>query len=289
MTIADIDPASTRRNYQRLLEEAARFEAEGLKQAGYAVLVRENLRMAESIEVAVEDRDLIEEAVPEAPSIKQAVYQRICRAARPDAILGTNTSTLPVHTLAPYVNHPERFLIIHFSNPAPFISGVEIVRGEATADNVVSAVKTLLKRANRIGAEVADRPAFVLNRLQYALLKEADKIVQEGVATTSEFDTVVRTTFGFRLPFFGPFAIANMAGLDVYADCFKTVEKAYGSRMAMPDLLAEMVQTGAHGVKNGKRVLWGLQPRKEGRPRCLSQQSLRKITGITGGARPVTP
>lgn len=263
VTIADVDSASTCQNYQRLLEEAARFEAEGLKPAGYAELVRAHLRMAESVEAAAKDRDLIEEAVPEVPSIKQAVYQRICAAARPDAILGTNTSTLPVHTLAPYVTHPERFLIIHFSNPAPFIPGVEIVRGEATTDKVVSAVKTLLKRANRIGAEVADRPAFVLNRLQYALLKEADKIVQEGVATTSELDTVVRTTFGFRLPFFGPFAIADMAGLDVYADCFKTVEKAYGSRMATPDLLAEMVKKGARGVKNGRGFYGDYGPEKK--------------------------
>lgn len=263
VTIADIDLVATRQNYVRLLEEAKVFEAEGLKPKGFAASVSAHLRVAETIEDAVENRDLIEEAVPEVPSIKQSVFKRICTAARPDAIIGTNTSTLPVHMLVPFVTHPERFLIIHFSNPAPFIPGVEIVRGEATADEVVSAVKTLLRKAHRIGAEVADKPAFVLNRLQYALLKEADKIVQEGVASTSELDTVVRTTFGFRLPFFGPFAIADMAGLDVYADCFKTVEKAYGSRMAMPDLLAQMVESGAHGVKNGKGFYGDYGPEKK--------------------------
>ena len=82
-------------------------------------------------------------------------------------------------------------------------------------------------RAN-LRARVNDKAGFVLNRLQYVLLKEAINLAEEGVATAEDIDIVVRTRFGFRLPFFGPFAIADMAGLDVYEDCFRTFEEYYG-------------------------------------------------------------
>jgi 3-hydroxybutyryl-CoA dehydrogenase len=154
--------------------------------------------------------------------------------------------------LAPAVKHPERFLTVHFSNPAPFIPGVELVAGEATTPEVIDAVKDLLGRAGRQGAQVADTPGMVLNRLQYVLLKEATAIVEEGVATVEDVDTIVRTTFGFRLGFFGPFAIADQAGLDVYKNCFKTFEDAYGPRLATPKLLTDAVAADRKGTKNGR-------------------------------------
>jgi 3-hydroxybutyryl-CoA dehydrogenase len=140
---------------------------------------------------------------------------------------------------------------VHFSNPAPFIPGVEIVSGEHTDSSLVPVIKELLARAQHSGAEVADTPGFVLNRLQYALLKEATTIVEEGIATPRDVDTIVSTTFGFRLPFFGPFAIADMAGLDVYGMAFKTFENAFGERFAPPKLLDDQVAAGHHGFKSG--------------------------------------
>jgi 3-hydroxybutyryl-CoA dehydrogenase len=95
---------------------------------------------------------------------------------------------------------------------------------------------------------------MVLNRLQFALLKEATACVEEGVATPEDVDIIVRTTFGFRLGFFGPFAIADQAGLDVYAAGFKTFEDAYGPRLATPAMLAEAVAADRKGVKNGKGI-----------------------------------
>jgi len=251
VTLADVSPEATKKAHERLLREAKEFEEQGLFPAGSTKAIEANLKTAESIEDAVRDVDFIEEAVPEVPSIKHDVLKRVCAAARPDAIIGTNTSTLPVHTLAPAVTNPERFLTVHFSNPAPFIPGVELVAGEATDPALIPVVKDMLARANRSSAQVADAPGFVLNRLQYVLLKEANSIVEEGIATPEDVDTIVRSTFGFRLPFFGPFGIADMAGLDVYANCFKTFEDAFGERFATPGLLKSMVADGKHGVKNG--------------------------------------
>ncbi len=90
-----------------------------------------------------------------------------------------------------------------------------------------------------------------MNRLQYVLLKEAINLVEEGVATAEAVDIVVRTTFEYRLAFFGPFAIADMAGLDVYRACFGTLEQHYGERLKAPAMLNDLVDAGKFGVKQG--------------------------------------
>ncbi len=251
VTIADASAEVAAAHLTRILGEAEQFEAQGLFPAGSAEAVRRNLRAADSIEDAVDGVDFVEEAVSEVPGIKHDVLRRASAAARPDAIIGSNTSTIPVHVLETAVTGPERFLTVHWSNPAPFIPGVELVVGKQTDPAVLPVVKDMLARAGRHSALVADVPGFVLNRLQFVLLKEAMSIVEEGVATPDDVDTIVRSTFGFRLPFFGPFAIADMAGLDVYANGFTTFEEAFGPRLSPPALLTETVAAGRHGTKNG--------------------------------------
>lgn len=250
--IADVSADATKDALTRLDKEAREFEEQGLFEPGSAKTIMGNLTAADSIDDAVSDVDFVMEAVFEDPDVKKDVLARVCASARADTIIGTNTSTIPVKVLVEAVTHPERFLTVHFSNPAPFIPGVELVAGEATTQEVIDSVKDLLARAGREGAQVADTPGMALNRLQYALLKEATLIVEQGVASVEDVDTIVRTTFGFRLGFFGPFAIADQAGLDVYAKGFTTLENAFGERMATPALLTDAVQSGRHGTKNGK-------------------------------------
>ena len=251
VVITDADPARTAAHFDRLLREAEDFEAQGLFDAGSAQRVRRHLRTADTLAEAVADADLIEEAVLERPEVKGPVLADIAAAARPDAVIGTNTSTLPIGDLAAGLNHPERFLGVHFSNPAPFIPGVELIAHAGTDERVVAAVEALVPLTGKLTARVRDRAGFVLNRLQYVLLKEAITLAEEGVATPEDIDIIVRTTFGYRLPFFGPFAIADMAGLDVYADGFRTLEQHYGERLAAPKLLTELVDAGRYGVKQG--------------------------------------
>ena len=181
--------------------ESEQFEEQGLFPAGSAERVHQHLRAADSIEIAVADVDFIEEAVSEVPAVKHEVLRRISAAARPDAIIGSNTSTIPVHVMEEAVVDPRRFLTVHWSNPAPFIPGVDLVTGCQTDPAVLPVVNDMLERAGRSSAIVADVPGFVLNRLQYVLLKEAMSIVEEGVATADDVDTIVRSTFGFRRAF----------------------------------------------------------------------------------------
>ncbi len=213
--------------------------------------MQKNLRAADSVAEAVAGADLIEEAVLERPEVKGPVLRSIEEAARPDAVIGSNTSTLPIGDLAAGLEHPERFLGVHFSNPAPFIPGVELIAHSGTDEDVIQAVEALVPRTGKLTARVNDKAGFVLNRLQYVLLKEAINLVEEGVATPEDVDIIVRTTFGYRLPFFGPFAIADMAGLDVYRDGFRTLQEHYGERLAAPKMLTELVEAGQYGVKQG--------------------------------------
>jgi 3-hydroxybutyryl-CoA dehydrogenase len=249
--ICDADPAMTRRHLDRLRREADDFEQQGLFEPGSADLVQKNLRAAGSVAEAVGGADLVEEAVLERPDVKGPVLRSIEEAARPDAVIGSNTSTLPIGDLASVLERPERFLGVHFSNPAPFIPGVELIAHAGTDEAVVQTVEALVPRTGKLTARVNDKAGFVLNRLQYVLLREAFNLVEEGVATPADVDIIVRTTFGYRLPFFGPFAIADMAGLDVYRDGFRTLEAHYGERLAAPAMLTEVVEAGRYGVKHG--------------------------------------
>jgi 3-hydroxybutyryl-CoA dehydrogenase len=251
VAICDADPALTSRHLDRLRREAQDFEQQGLFEPGSADRVQQNLRATESVAEAVAGADLVEEAVLERPDVKGPVLRSIEEAARPDAVIGSNTSTLPIGDLAAGLRRPERFLGVHFSNPAPFIPGVELIAHAGTDEAVVQAVEALVPRTGKLTARVNDKAGFVLNRLQYVLLREAVNLVEEGVATPEDVDVIVRTTFGYRLPFFGPFAIADMAGLDVYRDGFRTLEAHYGERLAVPALLSELVEGGRYGVKQG--------------------------------------
>ncbi len=202
-----------------------------------------------SIEVAGElgAADLVIEAVPEDLELKQQVLGAI----EPGPIIATNTSSLPIGELAASVRAPERFLGVHWFNPPEWTPGIEVIPAPATDRAVVDAVIELLRAAGKRPAEVADRAGFIANRLQSALLREALACVEEGLATPEAIDEVVRSTFGFRLPFYGPFVIADMAGLDVYESVFRTLERDLGPEFAPPRALREQVAQGRLGTKSG--------------------------------------
>lgn len=251
VALADASPHIARDNYERLLREGGEFVRDGLFPEDAVETLTRNLHPAESIEAAAAEADFIEEAVPEIPDLKRSVLERISAAARPDALIGSNTSTISIGQLAVAVQNPERFLGVHFSNPAPFIPGVELIPHADTSDDAVQLARDIVAETGKQTATVKDVTGFVLNRLQYALFHEAAQVVEEGIATAEDVDTLVRTTFGFRLPFFGPFAIADMAGLDVYAFCYGTLQDAFPERFSTPPILQRMVDSGRLGTKSG--------------------------------------
>ncbi|MFE4836307.1 3-hydroxyacyl-CoA dehydrogenase family protein [Arthrobacter sp. NPDC056691] len=255
VALGDVDGDTAERARARLIEQARGFEAHGLFPDGAAQTIEGNLTAAGSIEEAVVAADYIAEAVPEEPALKAAILRRISAAALPRAVIGTNTSAIPIGELAQSVDTPERFLGVHWMNPAPFIPGVELIPGPDTDPDVLNLAEELIRALGKTPARVADTPGFVANRLQFALYKEAAQIVDDGAATPEQIDAVVSNTFGFRLALFGPFAIGDMAGLDVYESSYRTLEKAYGERFAVPETLTATVKNGNLGLKSGQGFL----------------------------------
>ncbi|BCW68422.1 3-hydroxybutyryl-CoA dehydrogenase [Arthrobacter sp. NicSoilB4] len=255
VVLGDVDAETAHNARLRLINQAKTFEAEGLFDAGSADLIEARLTAAGSVEDAVADADYITEAVFETLEVKLAALARISAAAKPGAIIGSNTSAIPITELAAVVVHPERFLGVHWMNPAPFIPGVELIASDTTDPNVLDHAEAIITAVGKTPARVADTPGFVANRLQFALYKEAVKVVEEGLATPAQVDLVVSNAFGFRLALFGPFAIGDMAGLDVYASSYATLAKTYGERFAAPESLTASVEAGNLGVKSGTGFL----------------------------------
>ncbi|PJJ70803.1 3-hydroxybutyryl-CoA dehydrogenase [Diaminobutyricimonas aerilata] len=255
VALADVSAEVATASRERVIREAGAYASRGLWPADAQERVAEHVTAAPSMEAAVAEARFVEEAVPEILSVKHDVLGRISAAAPADAIIGSNTSTIRIADLATAVAAPERFLGVHFSNPAPFVPGVEVIPHAGTDESLVPAVIDLLAASGKVGVRVADVTGFVLNRLQYALFTEAARLVEEGVASAEEVDLIARTTFGFRLPFFGPFAIADIAGLDVYEFCYGSLSAAYPDRFQPPHSLTERTARGEKGVKSGRGYL----------------------------------
>ena len=199
----------------------------------------------------LESCGFVQEALPESVELKREVFARLAGRVADDAIVASTSSTISPRHLADAVPGPERFLVVHWLNPAHVIPLVEVVPGAATSAAVVDRTITFLTHLGKTPVRCGDAPGFIVPRLQVVLMNEAVRLVEEGVATPEDVDIIVRTTFGYRLPFFGPFAIADMAGLDVYSDGFRTLQQHYGERLAAPKLLTDLVSAGRYGVKQG--------------------------------------
>jgi 3-hydroxybutyryl-CoA dehydrogenase len=249
--IADVTPARAEAGRERAVEGARALEQAGLFAAGAEDAVAANLLPAPSLAEAVRGADVVFEAVAEEIAVKQAVYAEIEREALGRCVIATNTSAIPIRELAAALEHPERFLGAHWFNPPQWVPCVELIPGPRTAEAARELVASVLLGLGKQPVVVGDSAGFVSNRIQFAMFKEAAAVVADGVASAEEVDRIVRASFGFRLAAFGPFAIADMAGLDVYAGAYAALEAELGPRFSPPPSLLELVGCGRFGTKAG--------------------------------------
>ncbi|OLT23768.1 3-hydroxyacyl-CoA dehydrogenase [Pseudonocardia sp. CNS-139] len=252
VTLADSSAEVAEKAVERLVAEGEKYAADGLFPDGAGAVLAQRLHAAPDAAAAVADAWYVTEAVFERIDVKHDVLRTICEAAPADAVIGTNTSAIPIAELAEAVTGPERFLGVHWMNPSYFVPCVEVIPTTRTDAAVVERVADLLREAGKQPTVVADTPGFVANRLQFALYKECTRMVEEGAATPAQIDEVVRNSFGFRLPFFGPFLISDIAGLDVYRASMATLERDLGERLAVPQALTDQVEAGRLGLKSGE-------------------------------------
>jgi len=251
VTLTDTSAERAGRSLAAMLEQAGAYEARGFLPAGTADAVTARSSAADSLAEAVAGADLVVEAVFEDVDLKREVLAAVEEFADGEAVLATNTSSIGIGRIATVLGKPSRFVGMHWFNPAQFVPGVEVIAATNTGSDVVAWLVELLTKAGKWPVVVKDRPGFVCNRLQFALFREAAAMVEEGIATPEEIDAVVTGSFGYRLPFFGPFAVADMAGLDVYESAYRVLEEEYGDRFRAPARLAALVADGQLGTKTG--------------------------------------
>ena len=225
------------------VEKARETAARLAKGAGPSASISVHSTVAE-----VAGAEVVFEALPEELALKTAVLRQVL-AANPSALLFTNTSSLPVDTMAGTVGDPGTLVGVHFFNPAEVMPGVEVIPSAATDPDVVTRALSILEGLGKTPTVVRSSAGFIGNRLQLALFAEAARCVEEGLARPEDIDRVVRTTFGPRLAAYGPFAIADMAGLDVFEAILRQLQQAFGDRFATPAGLAEKVAEKKLGTK----------------------------------------
>ncbi|WP_206599114.1 3-hydroxyacyl-CoA dehydrogenase family protein [Sphingomonas turrisvirgatae] len=197
---------------------------------------------------ALADCAMVTEAVYEALDVKGDVLRALDQLCRPDCILATNTSTLPVSTLASYLSPDRRgrFLGTHYFSPVSRMKLVEIIPGFATDAAVVDTVTALLQDLGKQAIVIKDVAGFAVNRMLHALLIEAVKLVEEGVATPADLDTACRLGLGHPI---GPFAMMDVVTSDLCLKVQQILHDAYGERFRPPALLKQRVAAGLGGGK----------------------------------------
>ena len=194
--------------------------------------------------------DLLIEAVVEDAGVKQELFERADAVLPPEAVLASNTSSIPIATLAAATERPEKVIGMHFFNPVPVLQLVEVIRAEATSDETASAIVELARDLGKTPAEARDFPGFVSNRILMPFINEAAYALQDGVAEPEAIDTIAR--LGFAHPI-GPLALADLIGLDTCVAIMEVMHQGLGEAKYEPcPLLREHVAAGRLGRKSGR-------------------------------------
>jgi 3-hydroxybutyryl-CoA dehydrogenase len=196
------------------------------------------------------EADLIVEAVPEQLPLKQAAFENIDKVVREDAIIATNTSSLPVMDIAVHASRPNRVLGFHFFNPAPVMKLIELVRTVVTDESVVATAKAFAEQIGKSPVVVGDRRGFIANQLLFPYLNQAIEMVEGGYATKEDIDAAMR--FGAGLPM-GPLALVDLVGLDTMIGIMEAIHSQFqDTRFAPRPILKQLVAAGYKGRKSGR-------------------------------------
>ena len=196
------------------------------------------------------DCQLVIESVAEDLAIKTAVLKQISEVVDDETIIATNTSSLSLEALASLTKQPEKFIGMHFFNPVPLMSLVEVVSGLRTSDLTKVTIRELVLKLGKQPVEVKDAPGFVVNRVLFPMINEAAFALQEGVSDAEGIDNCMRAGCNHPL---GPLALADLVGLDVVFAILKSLQAEYGNPRYAPCLeIVKRVEAGLLGRKTGR-------------------------------------
>jgi len=211
-----------------------------------------NVRAVSTMADAVQDVDLVIEAVPEILELKQRIFAELDQLAPSTAVLGTNTSGLRISDIASATSRPEMVIGMHFFNPVPIMKLLELVRHDKVSDATIEAAQDVGAEMGKTCIVVNDVPGFATSRLGVVLGNEAIRMLSDGVASASDIDTAM--CLGYKHPM-GPLELSDLVGLDVRRDILNNLADAFDDESYRPhSLLNRLVEAGDLGKKTGKGI-----------------------------------
>jgi 3-hydroxybutyryl-CoA dehydrogenase len=218
--------------------------------ARHAPAAETTLTVSTELEDAVGSASLVIEAVPEVLALKRALFARLERAAPAEAVLATNTSTIPISAIADACERPDRVVGLHFFNPVHRMAVVEVIAGEQTSAMAAACASAFAYAVGKEPINVRDSPGFVANRLGLVLGTEAMRMVEEGIAAPADIDKAARLGFGHPM---GPLQVADLVGLDARLNNLRSMHALTGrDEFRPPAILERLVGDGRLGRKSGQ-------------------------------------
>jgi 3-hydroxybutyryl-CoA dehydrogenase len=211
----------------------------------------ERITTTESLEEAVEEADLVIEAVPEEMELKLEIFGKLDELCPERAMLATNTSTMSPTEIAAATSRPERCIAMHFFNPAHKMKLVELVRGLETSDETVETARDVAERMGKETVEVEEFPGFVTSRINCLVGNEAMNMLVEGVASAPDIDKALKLGLGYPM---GPLELADLVGLDARLRNLEYLHQTLGEKYRPSPLLYKLVAAGHYGRKSGRGI-----------------------------------
>jgi 3-hydroxybutyryl-CoA dehydrogenase len=249
-TLVDVSDEYLQRGMNTIAANLQRGVDKGKMSADDKQAVLGRIQSTTDIEKAAADADIVVEAIIENLTAKLDLFGRLDRLTKPECILASNTSSISITKIAAVTKRPDKVIGMHFMNPVPVMTLVEVIRGIATSDETYVKVEDLSKRMGKTPIEVNDYPGFISNRVLMPMINEAIFALYEGVATPEAIDGVMK--LGMNHPM-GPLTLADFIGLDVCLAILRVLEDGFGDPKYRPcPLLVKMVDAGWLGRKSGR-------------------------------------
>jgi 3-hydroxybutyryl-CoA dehydrogenase len=250
VALVDTSPAALMRARASLETILAKLVAKGALDQESAQALMSRIAIVDSLS-AISESGLVIEAIVEDAAVKQEEFSRIENIVREDCLIATNTSSLAITALAAGLHHPERFLGIHFFNPAPLMPLVEIIPGLRTGEAQVRAARSLIDAWGKVTVLARDTPGFIVNRVARPFYTEALAMLEEGIADSATIDWAMREHGGFRM---GPFELMDLIGNDINATVTATIwSQMFYDPAFRPSLIQQrLVEAGFFGRKCGR-------------------------------------
>jgi 3-hydroxybutyryl-CoA dehydrogenase len=283
VTGVEVDEAGVARGRQALEHSTARAVARGKISETECIALHRRVEYATSLD-AVAGCGLVVEAVPEHLDLKREIFAALDRIVAPDALLATNTSSLAVTEIAVATTNPRRVVGLHFFNPAPVLSFVEVIRTVVTDDGVVDDVVSLARQLGKQPVVVGDKAGFIANALLFGYLNHAVSMYETRYASREDIDAAMR--LGCGLPM-GPLALMDLIGLDTAYEILDTMYRQGRDRLHAPSpLIKHMVSAGLRGRKTGRGFYTYASP---GSSRVVQDALTPSSIGALGGSvRPIS-